>query len=674
MDIKIRRLHAERVFSFPSLLLEENDLIHPKAVFGIRGRNLDIDTDNGVGKTTVIRVMYYGLYGVDLFGTPLDHISNDRLNSGHFVSVEFSVGENNYSIMRFHNFTPYDGGPILDRSEKKGKFKGLRFYKVDGDNKIPLIGESDSETQEFITQILGVSPRMAKSIFFIPQGHGSPLLSATPADSQDILMEFFPLEFIDEAEKKNGDSLKDEKVRQKELLDSKTRLLADIELKKSDLDVYSEKSQIFENKRNEKLSILRKEYSVKNKELKSLDFKTEAPLDTKGAEENVAQLKLELISLKGDMKIVNIKESIKSARIFLEKTQNEISILKEEKTIIEIEMANLRAITSSKDPLEIRNKRDQLKLQLDNLSDLRSLGSKERLLNINNKLSSIASSRFMISELSKRRNEMNSHLNELRSLIGINTLKLDDEPQILNEIKSSSIELSSVQEKLNYKIFTLGQREAEIVDLSESKWCKSCRRPWGSDHDHEEMVISVKKEIEAINLEISSLLLARSDINKNIEVKNDKLNSFNILRDILSVESSLIETSAKLDQLIAISAEEESLLEEKLALSSSRSEDSILAEIKSLDENYLLSEKMLFRINELKEKLITVSSALSNLAENELKIKIIVNDESEKLADAETSLQDNIKLIEGNIESSSNELNLILNKNKMIEYNNQKIF
>ena len=116
----------------------------------VLGENLDLGGDgsrNGTGKTTIINALSYAMYGTALSNIRRDNLVNKTNGKNMIVSLEFTVGAQDYKI------------------ERGRKPNLLKFYVNNTEQEASDSAQGDSrETQQAIEDILGMSHDMFKHI------------------------------------------------------------------------------------------------------------------------------------------------------------------------------------------------------------------------------------------------------------------------------------------------------------------------------------------------------------------------------------------------------------------------------------------------------------------------------------------------------------------------------
>jgi DNA repair exonuclease SbcCD ATPase subunit len=170
MTINIKQLTVKNFMSVGNATqgvnFDRNDLTL------VLGENLDLGGDgsrNGTGKTTIINALSYALYGNALSNIRKDNLVNKTNSKGMLVSLDFSVGSQEYRI------------------ERGRKPNVLKFYVNNEDLSATDDAQGDSrETQEAIERILGMSHDMFKHILAL-NTYTEPFLSLKANDQRTII-------------------------------------------------------------------------------------------------------------------------------------------------------------------------------------------------------------------------------------------------------------------------------------------------------------------------------------------------------------------------------------------------------------------------------------------------------------------------------------------------------
>lgn len=187
----------------------------------VLGENLDLGGDgsrNGTGKTTIINALSYALYGNALSNIRKDNLVN-KTNSKHMlVSLDFSVGSQEYRI------------------ERGRKPNVLKFFVNHEDKSSTDDAQGDSrETQEAIERVLGMSHDMFKHILAL-NTYTEPFLSLKADEQRTIIEQLLGItqlseraDRIKELNKQTKDAISQEEFRIRAVQEANKRIEEQIE-------------------------------------------------------------------------------------------------------------------------------------------------------------------------------------------------------------------------------------------------------------------------------------------------------------------------------------------------------------------------------------------------------------------------------------------------------------
>jgi DNA repair exonuclease SbcCD ATPase subunit len=182
----------------------------------VLGENLDMGGDgsrNGTGKTTIINALSYALYGQALSNIRKDNLVN-KTNAKHMlVSLDFSVGGQNYRI------------------ERGRKPNVLKFYVNDEHQAAQDEAQGDSrETQEAIERVLGMSHDMFQHIVAL-NTYTPPFLSLKANEQRTIIEQLLGITLlseradrIKELNRQTKDSIQTEELRIRAVQEANKRI------------------------------------------------------------------------------------------------------------------------------------------------------------------------------------------------------------------------------------------------------------------------------------------------------------------------------------------------------------------------------------------------------------------------------------------------------------------
>lgn len=206
----------------------------------ILGENLDVggpNSRNGVGKSTILQAVSFGLFGVPLSNIKKDNLVNSINSKNMVVSIAFERDGKKYKVER----------------GRKPQF--VRYYVDDGLVNDANTDESQGDsrnTQMEIEKVLGFSHDMFRHIVAM-NTYTSPFLMLKPGDQRQIIEELLGItqistrsDVLKELIKGTKDSVKEEEFRIKAVLESNNKIQTTI----NDLEV---KSQHWDRERQRRI-------------------------------------------------------------------------------------------------------------------------------------------------------------------------------------------------------------------------------------------------------------------------------------------------------------------------------------------------------------------------------------------------------------------------------------
>lgn len=194
----------------------------------ILGENLDVggvNSRNGVGKSTILQAVSFGLFGVPLSNIKKDNLVNSINAKNMVVTVEFERDGKKFKVER----------------GRKPQF--IRYYVDDGLVNTPDTDESQGDsknTQHEIDKVLGFTHDMFRHIVAM-NTYTEPFLKLRPGDQRAIIEELLGItqisqraDLLKEQVKDSKDAIKSEEFRIKAVLETNQqiqRTINDLEAK-----------------------------------------------------------------------------------------------------------------------------------------------------------------------------------------------------------------------------------------------------------------------------------------------------------------------------------------------------------------------------------------------------------------------------------------------------------
>lgn len=186
----------------------------------VLGENLDQGGDgkrNGVGKTTLINALSYGMYGSAISDIKLNNLVNKSNEKNMLVSVEFDIDDVEYRI------------------ERGRKPNLLKFYKNDIELKDDEAQGENKETQREIEKLLNLSHDMFKHTVAL-NTYTMPFLSMRAGDQKNIIEQLLGITVLSEKadalkahNKVTKDQIKEEEFRLDAVTKANEHILEQIE-------------------------------------------------------------------------------------------------------------------------------------------------------------------------------------------------------------------------------------------------------------------------------------------------------------------------------------------------------------------------------------------------------------------------------------------------------------
>jgi DNA repair exonuclease SbcCD ATPase subunit len=597
------KLYAENLYSFEKLELDFSK--YTKGTTIILGKNLDMNSDNAAGKSNILKIIYYAIWGKDIKGVALPKIIRDKSDTGSLVVFTFKKESNTYVVVRFMNYKKNMqilGMPV--------KGSGMYFFI----NKKPYIIEKDStKTQGQIDSVLGCSPKVwLHSVMTRQRKEDSEtFLGAVDSKKKEMLSEILDLNYYDTALKK----VKDDITLTSKTLDKITLKISSLEeqitTNKTQKNNYQNKiTQLIDE--NTKIKVdLESQYSSLVNELKllkeiqeipTLDLSKERmlvseiqekrkPLLDEIAKENEAialQAKKEEIVKNSEVQINETNDQIKENKTILAENSlkmNDIVIIESELLNTSLSDSQLSYDNMIKQLKDLRIIRDQYSLKQEKMQNelLNNDKIKITIQKINDEIEKIKEEAECV-ECKRKFNENESvFFNNLIILKQNNKkleeLKLESSVTIITELSSFIDANSNINENILQK-----ESEIEILQVTINDLKESISKNNVNKDKYNELLNSNNKINEKL-IELS----ARIEL-----INKDVLSAKVILKNIPDFLKLLEKTKKELAILDAQLSEKESIIKDF---------DSFVKSIET--ENQLRREKSK-RVTEIEEKLSTI--------------------------------------------------------------------
>lgn len=503
--MELIRLRSENMYSFPILDLDFRDYETGTTI--ILGKNLDMDSANGAGKTTILKILYYALWGKELENVSFSEVTFMKNKSrGFAVELLFKDGENLYKIIRSYG-CKLDTKLIKMHDGSSPKNAQIEFlmngepFEVEADNKL---------LKKVIEDKLGISPKIFLNSVLTAQKRKKNFLDSPDSDKKEDLSEILDLGFYDKARKLVDDDL----TFQKERLESNKNKLSlanrSIDELKNSIETLLESSKNYKEERRNKLNLLSDE--KKQLEQKIINLKKLVSNNKNDNSEDLNNKEKELVK-----SISDIENKLKLLEKDLEKESKLIEMRSKEENIIHQSNTNIESLNKRND--ELKRKLKTYNTNIENLAKNLVSVSEDDLSSLSNDIKILKES---ILKMKSSREEFNKK-----------TVTYEQDKNTLNNLNETSKEISLI-----------------IKKLEEENECLTCERKFGeNENSAQEKIInkqklelsevnknkeSIKKDLEKMNsdlLELSSIFKGLDDSEKTLSKKEKELSDLNLKKE-----------------------------------------------------------------------------------------------------------------------------------------------
>lgn len=540
---KFLKLYAENLYSFPILELDFEK--YSKGTTIILGKNLDMDSSNGAGKSSILKILFFALWGKDVKGEAVDKIIRRNSTKGFLTRIIFSDGNHLYVITRYKNYK----GEVLRSDGKQLKGTGIEFT-IDGR---VFEAEGDKNTvQNMIDSKLGMSSKVFLNSIYTEQKKKKNFLEVSDGEKKDILTEILDLSYYDVAHKLIKKDIEKKEMLISSLDNNIVNYQERVKDKESVLSGIDEKINLFEKDQDESIKKIEKQMEILNEEIVKINIEIEKKnekilsFDTERYSSLLTRKKQLEIELNNESKIIQGKQKIETSKIFLLKKKDE----------------NIKKID------EYKKRNENLYLKIVEIEDI-SMDDK-----------------FFDNEL---------------SLIKVEKINLEKKvSDLADKINLMNLKNSKIKE-LNDK---LKKEEEELVKVKKESICTECHRTFKDDEVSflkntidlkENKIVEYNKIIKIINDEMSELPIAKEGF-ENSKSMLEKLKLKEISkteeRNKLILKLNDIKNKKLQNKHIEQSISENKLTIEKMEIENLHGEE----ELKQLDLKLL-------KVNELENKL-----------------------------------------------------------------------
>lgn len=482
-------LIAQDLYSYELLNLDFKPYYNGTTM--ILGKNLDMNSANGAGKSAILRLMYLALFGKDLKGVAYEKIVREGSTGGSLVAYSFEDSGSVFRIIRWKSFKKATC-PLTLCNGKIPSGNGVEF-SVDG---IAFNVEKDNDAvEEMINSKIGMNGKVFLNSILTQQKKDNNFLEQSDSEKKELLSNIFDLDFYEKALK----IVKSDIIRLEEQIavSKNKKEIYEKQLESESLSILSLEKRITDEKENKKnrASELTTEILKLNKEIISLneELNSVQALDltsisaTLSAESNKKNKLEKDLAVEGEL-IKNRSEKEQALKTLLEyqnKFSADLIVLKEKENKMTTELADLPQ------PTDIVVLKEEIsKLESSLAPKLTKISSFKLTLKQEMKLTQDkGAAESKITQLEKDITKINLDLNQIEDEAKCNechrafkegessvldellTTKRKSKEQVLSTLNSLQVQLA----QLNVAIGELAvvkeqitQEEAEVLSLQES--------------------------------------------------------------------------------------------------------------------------------------------------------------------------------------------------------------
>lgn len=624
--MQLLAMRTENIYSYPKLQL---GFIYSGGVTLILSKSLDQKTANGAGKTTILKILYFLIYGKDLNGVVKAAIPHYGSGGSYYGEIEFEENGHKYRIERFDK--------RKDLHPHKIAKECLNFY-IDGKLFMgPEKGNEPESVQSVINSKIRMSPKLFVSSILSKQNADSNFLQANDTIKKDILAEVLDLGSYVKAFAAVKKEIDVVEARRQEKLNRAGSFREQIKNLQEQIKEQEELSGGFDL---EKIAQISKEMIAINNEKSTVLRNKKNIIEVK----DIASLKLSLAKTKG--LITELEKELREEVVVTKTlTTKELEITQLKKDLIAEETKKAEIVKASS---------IQLSFEVDSsLSDNLFYKKYAKILLLSNK-----------EELSKLQLEVSVITSEISEIE--NRLELLED--INKELNNISLDLNNLGHNIKAKETEINNLTGQKTELELAKDCPTCLRPFDSGHKKEHLqpkIDEFSKKISILVKEKESLLfLSKPLFDKKILLTTQ-------VKDLEDLKPSLVDLKS-LDKVASsiLNKVEESV---KLKENASSTIKELDITIKTVSENLQDAEFQLIGIKQIYDEFAPIKEKVESLKteENILSQSIIENEKQELINNKSTELikvaVERWKQLEKTVEALKSKANPYLELIKSIE-------
>jgi DNA repair exonuclease SbcCD ATPase subunit len=644
--MKLLDMYCDNLYSFAELSLDFTKYDSGTTI--ILGKNLNMDSSNGAGKSSILKSIFFAFWGTDLNKVPLEGIVHDlNPKMGCLSQISFKDDKNTYKITRFKN---YKNEKSKIRLHNGSIPKGSAVELVINDD-VFYAPKDNAKIEKLVLGILGMSSEIFLNSILTGQKRSENFLSSPDSSKKELLSEILDLKQYDQAAKFLDKDIKEKK----ELIKHKELKLEEYEkfmLKThEDLKELKVQGNNFSKDLLEKEEVLKESIETLKTHILELESNNSEKINISELKSKEIELSNQIINNEKLLKEINqIRERVNSMSLKLERFNN--SIINNNANIEDVitQEKKLKDTVSKKDSLEKDSleKNEKLKeieskiIESNSVeNEIKGLQEELNILNINlTKKDGII--KDLESKISENKSNLKKSLDENQCFTCERTF--DKENPLIKDLKTKEEDLSSSLDLVKVDKSTLKESQLKISNHIE-KLKKHFQEFKEVLTEKESLVISIN------NIENKLSIISDSEKNLNdLTTKKDLYTEDNKEKEALIIKAT---ESLKKSKDILIQLENLELKNKNVK----NSKDDLLTKIHSAEKFNLELDNKTSIIKNSKDNLKNLSAQLLDLSEGKNPYMDLIIKKTNEL-----------KSYESSFESMNNEIKELTKKYSLLRF------